>query len=83
MIWVFIPDPDPDFLPIPVPGSRGQKGAGSRVRIRNTGSMPKVIHFSNVTDPDPPDPHVFRPPGSGSINQRCGSDPDPSIIKQK
>jgi hypothetical protein len=24
-------------------------------------------------DPNPPDPHVFGPPGSGSINQRCGS----------
>jgi hypothetical protein len=31
-----IPDPDPDFLPIPDPGSRGQKGTGSRIRIRNT-----------------------------------------------
>jgi hypothetical protein len=31
------PDPDPDFLPIPDLGSRGQKGAGSRIRIRNTG----------------------------------------------
>jgi hypothetical protein len=24
-------------------------------------------------DPDPHDPHVFGPPGSGSISQRCGS----------
>ena len=32
-----IPDPDADFLPIPDPGSRGQKGTGSRIRIRNTG----------------------------------------------
>jgi hypothetical protein len=24
-------------------------------------------------DPDPPDPHVFGPPGSGSISQRYGS----------
>jgi hypothetical protein len=31
-----IPDPDADFLPIPNPGSRGQKGTGSRIRIRNT-----------------------------------------------
>jgi hypothetical protein len=31
-----IPDPDADFLPIPDPGSRGQKGTGSRIRIRNT-----------------------------------------------
>jgi hypothetical protein len=29
-----IPDPDPYFLPIPDPGSRGQKGTGSRIRIR-------------------------------------------------
>jgi hypothetical protein len=29
-------DPDPDFLPIPDPGSMGQKGTGSRIRIRNT-----------------------------------------------
>ncbi len=34
---MFIPDPDPDFLPIPDPVSRGQKGTGSRIRIRNTG----------------------------------------------
>jgi hypothetical protein len=35
---VFIPDPYPNFLPIPDldPGSRGQKGTGSRIRIRNT-----------------------------------------------
>jgi hypothetical protein len=25
--------------PIPDPGSRGQKGTGSRIRIRNTGRM--------------------------------------------
>jgi hypothetical protein len=31
-----IPDPDADFLPIPDPGSKGQKGTGSRIRIRNT-----------------------------------------------
>ncbi len=34
-----IPDPGsgPDYLHIPDPGSRGQKGTGSRIRIRNTG----------------------------------------------
>jgi hypothetical protein len=32
-----VPDPDPYFLPIPDPGSRGQKGTGYRIRIRNTG----------------------------------------------
>jgi len=34
----WIPDPDADFLPIPDPGSRGQKGTGSRIQIRNTGN---------------------------------------------
>jgi hypothetical protein len=33
-----IPNPDADFLPMPEPESRGQKGTGSRIRIRNTGS---------------------------------------------
>ncbi len=39
----------------------------------------------SVADPDcdPPDPHVFGPPGSGSISQSLGMDPDPSIIMQK
>jgi hypothetical protein len=46
--------------------------------------------FTSVADPDPnpdpnPDPHVFGPIGSGSgtISQRSGMDPDPSITKQK
>jgi hypothetical protein len=41
--------------------------------------------LASVADPDLPDPHVFEPPGSGSINQRYGSGPDsdPSITKQK
>jgi hypothetical protein len=34
-----------------------------------------------VADPDP-DPHIFGPPGSGSISQRFAA-PDPSITKQK
>ncbi len=34
---MFIQDTDLDFLPILDPGSRGQKGPGSRIRIRNTG----------------------------------------------
>ncbi len=33
---MFTPNPDPDFLTIPDPGSRGQKGIGSRIRIRIT-----------------------------------------------
>jgi hypothetical protein len=31
------------------------------------------IVTSPNSDPDPPDPHVFGPPGSGSISQRYGS----------
>jgi hypothetical protein len=44
---------------------------------------------SSVADPNPdPDPHVFGPPGSGSIIQRYGfgsgsKSGDPSILKQK
>jgi hypothetical protein len=33
---MFIPDTDLDFLPISDPEYRGQKGTGSRIRIRNT-----------------------------------------------
>jgi hypothetical protein len=40
---------------------------------------------NSVAHPDPSDPHVFGPPGSGSVSQRYGSGsvPDPSIVKQK
>jgi hypothetical protein len=39
---LFIPDPDLDFSPIPDLGSGGQKGTGSRIRIRNPGDeVPK------------------------------------------
>jgi hypothetical protein len=34
---LFIPDSDPDFLRIPDPVSRGQKGPGSGIRVRNIG----------------------------------------------
>jgi hypothetical protein len=37
-----------------------------------TSSLYKIS--TDVVDPDPePDPHVFGPPGSGSISQRYGS----------
>jgi hypothetical protein len=36
---------------------------------------------NSVADPDPPDPYVFGPPGSGSLVR--ATDPDPYIIKQK
>ncbi len=32
-----------------------------------------LIFFTSVADPDPPDPHVFGPPGSGSTSQSYGS----------
>ncbi len=36
----------------------------------------------SVEDPDPElDPHVFRPPGSGSMSQRYGSGSFPFLIK--
>jgi hypothetical protein len=38
---------DPDFLPIPDPGSRGQKGTGSRIRIRNT-ACPRLLLSKGV-----------------------------------
>ncbi len=40
---MFIRDPDPDFLPFPDPGARGQKGTGSRIRIRNTACLKLVF----------------------------------------
>jgi hypothetical protein len=50
-----------------------------------TVKIPEVNVKTSVAypDPDPPDPHVFGPPGSGSgpNHQRYGS--DPSITKQK
>jgi hypothetical protein len=34
-------------------------------------------------DPDPQDPHVFGPPGSGPLVKGMDPDPHPSINKQK
>jgi hypothetical protein len=39
-----IPDPDPDFLPIPDPGD---KGTGSRTRIRNTADISKLLPYTS------------------------------------
>jgi hypothetical protein len=41
-IWVWDPGSEIRKKPIPDPGSRGQKGTGSRIRIRNTGRKYKV-----------------------------------------
>jgi hypothetical protein len=40
-----------------------------------------VKAFNSVGDPDPQDPHVFRPPGSGSISERYGFKSFPFLIK--
>jgi hypothetical protein len=53
---ICIPDSDPDFLPIPDPGSRGQKGTGSRIRIRNTG-------WNYVSPPSSPASECISPLG--------------------
>ncbi len=41
--------------------------------VKNRAHLPKCTQESSVADPDPPDPHVFKPPGSGSTSQRYGS----------
>jgi hypothetical protein len=46
-----ISDPDAEFLPIPDPGSRGQKGTGSRIRIRNTALIDCLKIPAHVTGP--------------------------------
>jgi hypothetical protein len=44
----------------------------------------KLLSSVADPDPDPPDPHVFGPPGSGFTSQRgMDPDPDPSIIMHK
>ncbi len=47
-------------LHIPDPGSRGQKGTGSRIRIRNTGILESkliltwiMVNRHRIPDPDP------------------------------
>jgi hypothetical protein len=41
-IWVWDPGSAIRKKPIPDPGSRGQKGTGSRIRIRNTDRRPRI-----------------------------------------
>ncbi len=45
-------------------------------------SLQNINETSSVPDPnpDPPDPHVFGPPG---LVRGMDPDPDPSIVKQK
>jgi hypothetical protein len=47
-IWVW--DPGSGKKPIPDPGARGQKGTGSRIRIRNT------VWITVFLEPLKPDP---------------------------
>ncbi len=59
---------------------RAQNQNAKQITIEKTeekSTPPTLFARTSVPDPDPPDPHVFGPPGSGS------GDPDPSIIKQK
>ncbi len=63
-----------DLLPLDLCGevpdrdlhSAGYGQAGSGAGAAHQGSVPE-------TNPDPPDPRVFWPPGSVSTNQRYGS----------
>jgi len=53
-IWVWDPGAGIRKKPIPDPGSRGQKGTGSRIRIRNTvkysiGRGTKIFTFDQQT----------------------------------
>jgi hypothetical protein len=68
---VGIRDPEKDF-PDPGSGSKGQKGTGSRIRIRNTERKSKLNFFLLIegfgsvqknTNPDPGGPKIY---GSGS-----------------
>jgi len=63
------PDPEKTLLRIPDLRSRGQKGTGSRIRIRNT-----------APDSEPPFPENYVADPDPSVR---GTDPDPFIITQK
>jgi hypothetical protein len=52
-IWVWDPRSGIRNKPIPFPGSRGQKGTGSRIRIRNTDCFLACRSFF-FWDGDPP-----------------------------
>jgi hypothetical protein len=51
-----------------------RRGAGRRRCCqRHIPQVTNILHYTSVADPDPSDPYVFGPPGSGSIRQRYGS----------
>ncbi len=51
---------------------RRTRGWGCAWIFRSSGQL-SLVKISVGDDPDMQDPHVFGPPGSGSIIQRCGS----------
>ncbi len=60
-------------------GHWGSASCGAKpVLLVHPGSA--VSAGTSVPDPDP---HVFGPPGSISQRYGSGSDPDPSVVKQK
>jgi hypothetical protein len=84
-------DPVEDVEP-PVGAQREEVVACDGLRLSGLAHHEQLEIISivsvSVADPnpdsDPPDPHVFGNPGSGSISQSRAMDPDidPSIIKQ-
>jgi hypothetical protein len=52
--------------PISDPGSRGQKGTGSRIRIRNTAEIYRFCLF--LMDPDPVSQFITVPPDPEHCN---------------
>ncbi len=62
--------PQPGTVPA-ASSTPGLRGTG----LPSTGRMDLRLFISSVSapDPDPPDPHDFGPPGSGSNSQRYGS----------
>ncbi len=61
------------------PGGRSRRTRARRIYLTRRSTRWKVflpfsyVLYSSVMDPDPQDPHVSGPPGSGSISQRYGS----------
>ncbi len=57
------------------------RGAECSQFQRQERTLPSLLILSpNVGDPDPQKPHVFGPPGSGSITQMYGSGSFPFLI---
>ncbi len=77
-VWVLDPRSGIRKKPIPDPGSRGQKGTGSRIRIRNTDCFDADLE----PDPDPAqnldaDPDPDPDPGGGGGGGRSAQNVHP------